>query len=79
MADRGMDEEVWSFAHEEVSGINAQERQSSPPDYNGALGGWNYSQKKHHRKHHKKPDVAERGMDEEVHGFVSDSLPPLNV
>jgi hypothetical protein len=26
MADRGMDEEVWSFAHEEVSGINGQER-----------------------------------------------------
>jgi hypothetical protein len=26
----------------------------------------------------KKPDVAERGMDEEVHGFVVDSLPPLN-
>merc|ERR1712238_355989 len=80
---RGMDEEVWSFAHEEVSGINGQERASSPPEENGALGGWNYSQKKHHRKHHqnpknKRPDVAERGMDEEVHGFVTDSLPPLN-
>ena len=36
-----------------------------------------FNQKKHHKKHHKKPDVAERNMDEEVHGFVSDSLPPL--
>ena len=43
MSDRGIDEEVWSFAHEEVSGINAQERQASPPDVNGALSGWNYA------------------------------------
>ena len=46
---------------------------------NGQANIWNeYSQKHHHKKHHKKPDVAERGMDEEVHGFVTDSLPPLN-
>ena len=39
---------------------------------------WNgMVQKHHHNKHHKKPDVAERNMDEEVHGFVADSLPPL--
>jgi hypothetical protein len=35
------------------------------------------SQRKHHKKHQKRPDVAERGMEEEVHGFVADSLPPL--
>lgn len=34
--------------------------------------------KKHHNKHHKKPDIAERGMDEEVHGFVKEYTPPLN-
>jgi hypothetical protein len=34
-------------------------------------------QQKHH-KHHNKPDIAERGMDEEVHGFVWHALPPLN-
>ena len=28
---------------------------------------------------HGKPDVAERGMDEEVHGLVWHALPPLNV
>lgn len=36
------------------------------------------SQHRHKKKHHKKPDLAERGMDEEVHNFVTDSLPPLN-
>jgi len=36
------------------------------------------SQKSHHHRKHKRPDIAERGMDEEVHGFVADSLPPLN-
>merc|ERR1719329_1718431 len=39
---------------------------------------WNgLHQKNHSHKKHRKPDVAERGMDEEVHGFVADSLPPL--
>jgi hypothetical protein len=27
---------------------------------------------------HKKPDIAERVMDEEVHGFVWHAIPPLN-
>jgi hypothetical protein len=36
------------------------------------------AQMSHHKKHHGKPDVAERGMEEEVHHFVSDSIPPLN-
>jgi hypothetical protein len=36
-----------------------------------------FAEKKHHKKHHKK-DIAERGMDEEVHGFVWEALPPLN-
>jgi hypothetical protein len=31
---------------------------------------------KHHK--HSKKDIAERGMDEEVHGFTTANLPPLN-
>ena len=34
-------------------------------------------QKGHHNKKHRK-DIAERGMDEEVHGFATANLPPLN-
>jgi hypothetical protein len=40
--------------------------------------GWAMAQKKHHKKQHKRPDIAERGMDEEVHGFVKEAIPPLN-
>ena len=40
-----------------------------------------FNEKKHHKKHHKHHkhrDVAERGMDEEVHEFVKEAIPPLN-
>jgi hypothetical protein len=78
MADRGIDEEVYGFASGLVSGINGQERSDDSFIPNGSQSDWNWlSQRRHHKKHHKRPDVAERNMDEEVHGFVSDSLPPL--
>ena len=47
---------------------------SDPSAFKGSA----FSEGAHHHKKHRKPDVAERGMDEEVHGFVSDTLPPLN-
>jgi len=51
---------------------------SDPKAFEGSA---TLSQKKHNKKHHKKHhkhDVAERGMDEEVHGFVKEAIPPLN-
>ena len=41
LAERGMDEEVYNFAREIVSGINAQERSDYPFATNGGLSGWN--------------------------------------
>lgn len=81
MGERGYDEDVYDFAHEMVSAINGQERPDSPPLMNGLDNVWpedSLAQGRHHHKHHRKPDVAERGMDEEVHGFVWHALPPLN-
>lgn len=44
-----------------------------------------YAEKKHHKKHHKKhykhhghKDVIADGHTPEVHGFVTDNLPPLH-
>ena len=79
-----MDEEVHGFVKEALPPLNIRVKSEDPFVPNGsdpsAFEGAAFSEKKHHhhRKHHKRPDVAERGMDEEVHGFVVDSLPPLN-
>ena len=78
IAERNVDGDVHAFAYDIVPALNTWERNphgylpngSDPSAHEGAA----FSQ----RKHHKRPDVAERGMDEEVHGFVSDALPPLN-
>ena len=82
VAERGMDEEVHGFVTDALPPLNTRVRSTMPFVPNGsdpsAFEGAAFNQKKHHRKHHKRPDVAERGMDEEVHGFVTDALPPLN-
>jgi hypothetical protein len=82
VAERGMDEEVHGFVVDSLPPLNTWERSTVPFVPNGsdasAHEGAAFTQRRHHNKHHKKPDVAERGMDEEVHGFVVDSLPPLN-
>jgi len=83
VAERGMEEEVHGFVTENLPPLNTWVRSSDPFVPNGsdakAWDGAAFHQKKHHHhhKHHKRPDVAERNMDEEVHGFVADSLPPL--
>ena len=84
VAERGMDEEVHGFVVDALPPLNTRVRSTMPFIPNGsdakAWEGAAFSEKKHkhHHKHHKRPDVAERGMDEEVHGFVVDALPPLN-
>jgi hypothetical protein len=82
IAERGMDEEVHEFVKEAIPPLNTRVRSTDPFVPNGsdesAWEGASFNQRRHHSRHHKRPDVAERGMDEEVHGFVVDSLPPLN-
>jgi len=83
VAERGMDEEVHGFVSDSIPPLNTRVRSTMPFIPNGSdPSAWDSSafseRKHHHKKHHKRPDVAERGMDEEVHGFVSDSIPPLN-
>ena len=84
VAERGMDEEVHGFVVDALPPLNTRVRSTMPFIPNGsdakAFEGAAFSEHKHkhHHKHHKRPDVAERGMDEEVHGFVVDALPPLN-
>ena len=75
-----MDEEVHGFVNENVPPINEWKRGSDPFVPNGsdesAFEGSAFTAKKHNKKHHKKHnkrDVAERGMDEEVHGFVKEN------
>merc|ERR1719465_187513 len=82
VAERGMDEEVHGFVTDSLPPLNTRVGSTMPFIPNGSdpsAHSPNFSQKRHHHRHHKRPDVAERGMDEEVHGFVTDSLPPLNV
>jgi len=82
VAERGMDEEVHGFVTEALPPLNIKVKSTDPFIPNGsdpsAFEGAAFSERKHHKKHHKQPDIAERGMDEEVHGFCVDSLPPLN-
>jgi hypothetical protein len=82
VAERGMDEEVHGFVTDSLPPLNTRVRSTMPFVPNGsdpsAHDGVAFSERRHHNRHHKRPDVAERGMDEEVHGFVVDSLPPLN-
>jgi hypothetical protein len=80
IAERGMDEEVHGFASGNLPPLNTSVRSSDPFVPNGSDPSSfdsSFSERKHHHKHHKK-DVAERGMDEEVHGLVWHALPPLN-
>jgi secreted trypsin-like serine protease len=82
VAERGMDEEVHGFVTEALPPLNIKVKSTDPFIPNGsdakAFEGAAFSERKHHNQHHKQPDIAERGMDEEVHGFCVDSLPPLN-
>lgn len=69
--ERDMDEEVHDFVKDNVPGTEWPRAEHAYAD-NGQMN--IYAQGKKHHKHHKK-DVAERDMDEEVHGFVEDNVP----
>jgi hypothetical protein len=80
IAERGMDEEVHGFVWEALPPLNTRVRSTDAFIPNGSDPSAidpSFAEKKHHHKHHKK-DIAERGIDEEVHGFVWEALPPLN-
>jgi hypothetical protein len=91
IAERGMDEEVHGFTTANLPPLNTRVRSTLPFMSNGSKSGFEGSAKngekygyegsfsEHSHHHHKRPDIAERGMDEEVHGFASGNLPPLNV
>lgn len=73
-----MDPQVHDFASEIVPGT-AHARSNVAYKNNG----WNNiypDQEKASlgQRKHQKRDIAERGMDPEVHGFVEEALPPLN-
>jgi hypothetical protein len=75
-----MDEEVHGFVWHALPPLNTRVRSDDPFIPNGSdpsAHDPSFVEKKYHHKHHKK-DVAERGMDEEVHGFVWHAIPPLN-
>lgn len=79
-----MDTDVQQFVHDSINNpLTSSERDwyaaSVPFIPNGSKN--QYSQSKHHHKHGKKAkDFAERGMDEEVHGFINEAiLEPINV
>jgi len=86
IGERGYDEEVQQFVKEYIPPLNTRVRSTLPFVPNGsdpsAHEGAAFNQRKHHknhnRKHHKKPDVAERAMNEEVYGFTDDNVSPDN-
>ena len=81
VAERGMDEEVHGFVWHALPPLNVRNRETEgehiPNGSDPSAFDPSFAERKHHHKYHKK-DVAERGMDEEVHGFVWHALPPLN-
>jgi len=77
-----MDEEVHGFTAHNTSPIAEERRSAQPHVANGSdasahESSLHQSRTHKHHKHHKR-DIAERGMDEEVHGFTTAHLPPLN-
>ena len=59
-----MDEEVHGFVEDSLPPLEVKERSAKPFIPNGsdsqAFEGASLSERKHHRKHHKKPDIAAR-------------------
>lgn len=88
ISDEGMDSYVHGFVNGALKDFDTEYRSpgyhipngSDPSAFEGSVPSekTGFSEKKHHKKHHRRPDVAERGMDEEVHGFVKEAIPPLN-
>jgi hypothetical protein len=79
VAERGMDEEVHGFVSDALPPFDAKARASVAYKPNGWANVYpenasSFQQRRHH-SHHR--DVAERGMDPDVNGFVEDAIPPL--
>jgi hypothetical protein len=74
-----MDEEVHGFVWDALPPLNTRVRSTDPfiPNGSDPSAHDSFAENEHH-KHHKKPDGGERGMDEDVHGFVKEAIPPLN-
>jgi hypothetical protein len=78
-----MDEQVHTFATEILPPLNTRVRSDMPFIPNGSddkafTGSASLHEKKHHRKHHKNPDIAERNMDAEAYGFANDNVSQIN-
>lgn len=81
VASRNMDAGVYGFVAPEIDALNHPENQpgysiydrESPAMANGQSNLYPNSLHQHKHKHHAK-DIAERAMDEEVHGFASDNV-----
>jgi hypothetical protein len=74
IAERAMDEEVHGFASDNVRGIAWGRQEDFPYGNNGNLNMYSQHKHKKHSKFPHNPFIAERGMDEEVHGFVEDAI-----
>lgn len=82
VAERNMEEETHEFLKENLPPLKEWVRSEDPFVPNGSDPSaqdpsFTQHHKKHHKKHHNK-DIAERNMEEEVHGFVKEYTPPLN-
>lgn len=72
IAERKIDEEVYGFSADKVSGINEIAHAPNAPAMNGQ------SALTQHKKKAKAKDMGERGMDEEVYDFASGLVSAIN-
>ena len=78
-----MDPDVYHFVSDNLPPLTVNQRADVAYENNGYKNVYPaFSQRKHqHRTRDLETHdvIAERGMDEEVHGFVEDALPPMTV
>lgn len=75
ISENNMEWEVHDFASGQVSPINEMAHAKDAP----AMNGENAHASLHQSRHHKHPDINERKMDEEVHGFASEYTDGQNI
>jgi len=79
-----MDEEVHGFASDAIPPLNTRVRSDLPFIPNGsnasAFKGSAFGEQRHHSKHHRghNPDIGKEKIEDEVHGFASDNVSPIN-
>lgn len=69
-----MEENVHKFASENVDALPRLRREDTPYPPNGVSSGYPGASTAFSQK---KPDISEKKMDEEVHGFASDNVDVL--